>query len=81
MPSAAIIVKTLNDVVIADIQNAFADIPLAIGKLEKNFVSVLDVNAAKGLEFRYELVFPKDMTENEKYISYTRAMEKLLVCY
>lgn len=80
MPSAAIIVKTLTDNVIADIQKAFVDIPLAIGRLEKNFVSVLDVNAAKGLEFRYELVFPKDMTTNEKYIAYTRTMEKLLVC-
>ena len=34
---------------------------------------------AKGMEFRYVVVDPDEMTENDKYIAYTRAMEKLYI--
>lgn len=47
--------------------------------VEEGKISYLDVTMAKGMEFRYVLVDPDGMTENEKYIAYTRAMEKLFV--
>ena len=40
---------------------------------------IYTVKAAKGLEFKEIFVFDTDMTHNEKYISYTRALAKLNV--
>lgn len=40
---------------------------------------VFSVKAVKGLEFKQIIVFDEDMTENEKYIAYTRALIKLYV--
>ena len=42
-------------------------------------ISVIPVEMAKGLEFESVIVVSNYMTENEKYISYTRALEKLYV--
>lgn len=40
---------------------------------------VFDVKEVKGLEFKQVIVFDEDMSRNEKYISYTRALIQLYV--
>ncbi len=42
-------------------------------------VSVLTVEMVKGLEFDHVLAIPQNMTDNEMYIAYTRALETLTV--
>ena len=42
-------------------------------------ISVLSVEEAKGLEFDAVVVIQNDMTANEKYISYTRALDNLII--
>lgn len=42
-------------------------------------VQIYTVKEAKGLEFLEVIVFERDMTNNEKYISYTRALNKLTI--
>ena len=42
-------------------------------------ISVLSVEKAKGLEFDAVVVIQNDMTANEKYISYTRALDNLII--
>lgn len=44
-----------------------------------NFTNIYTVKAAKGLEFYSVVVIDRDMTNNEKYIAYTRALSKLTV--
>lgn len=39
------------------------------------------VKEAKGLEFQYVLALTDGMTRNEKYVSYTRALQQLFVCH
>ena len=51
---------------------------LSVGTVEKK-IALLDVKSAKGMEFRYVFVDDEEMTQNERYIAYTRAMEKLFV--
>ena len=41
--------------------------------------NIYTVKAIKGLEFREVIVFDRDMSANEKYIAYTRALAKLAV--
>lgn len=38
------------------------------------------VKEAKGLEFQYVLALTDGMSRNEKYVSYTRALQQLFVC-
>ncbi len=45
---------------------------------DKN-ISVVSVELAKGLEFEAVVVIADQMSDNEKYISYTRALEQLCV--
>lgn len=45
----------------------------------KNKINVMTVYESKGLEFSAVAVYEKDMTENEKYIAYTRALRELAV--
>lgn len=45
----------------------------------ENKIALLDIKSAKGMEFRYVFVDKEDMTPNELYIAYTRAMETLFV--
>ena len=40
---------------------------------------IYTVKEVKGLEFLEVVVFERDMTNNEKYISYTRALDKLTI--
>lgn len=49
------------------------------GRLSKSKVNVMSVFESKGLEFSAVAVYDKGMTENEKYIAYTRALRELAV--
>lgn len=52
--------------------------------LEENKItkySSYTVKSVKGLEFKEIFVFDSEMTDNEKYISYTRALSKLNVIH
>lgn len=51
----------------------------ADGKISKTKINVMSVYESKGLEFSAVAVYDKDMTENEKYIAYTRALRELAV--
>ncbi len=48
-------------------------------KLSKTAVNVMSVYESKGLEFSAVAVYAKGMTENEKYIAFTRALRDLAV--
>ncbi len=49
------------------------------GKLSKTKINVMTVFESKGLEFSLVAVYDRGMTENEKYIAYTRALSRLAV--
>ncbi len=52
---------------------------LSAGTLSKTRVNVMSVYESKGLEFSAVAVYDRGMTENEKYIAYTRALRELAV--
>ncbi len=52
---------------------------LSDGKLSKTKVNLMSVFESKGLEFSAVAVYDRDMTENEKYIAYTRALRELVI--
>lgn len=56
-----------------------ADLKLLLGDTPINGFEIYTVKSAKGLEFKEVFVFDYQMTSNEKYISYTRALAKLNV--
>lgn len=41
--------------------------------------NILTVTEAKGLEFKEVIAFDNNMSKNEKYITYTRALDKLVI--
>ena len=47
------------------------------GKISKSKINLLTVYESKGLEFTAVVVADGDMTDNEKYIAYTRALKEL----
>ena len=47
--------------------------------VDDNKISVITVEMAKGLEFEKVVVITDGMTINEKYISFTRALDKLSI--
>lgn len=47
------------------------------GKISKSKINVLTVYESKGLEFTAVAAVDGDMTDNEKYIAYTRALKEL----
>ncbi len=49
------------------------------GKLSKTGINVMSVYESKGLEFSVVAVYDRGMSENEKYISYTRALRELAI--
>ena len=51
----------------------------ALDAVDNGKVSIITVEMAKGLEFENVVVITDDMTINEKYISYTRALQNLIV--
>lgn len=50
------------------------------GVVDMGMLSVLDVEASKGLEFDAVIVVTNCMTDNERYIAFTRALDNLFVC-
>lgn len=49
------------------------------GKISKTKINVMTVYESKGLEFSAVVVVDCDMTDNEKYIAYTRALYALAI--
>lgn len=47
--------------------------------LEKGHISLMYVDEVKGIEFDQVFVIPDQMTQNEKYIAYTRALSELII--
>ena len=47
------------------------------GRISKTKINIMTVYESKGLEFTSVAVADGDMTENEKYIAYTRALKNL----
>lgn len=47
------------------------------GKISKTKINIMTVYESKGLEFTAVAVADRDMTDNEKYIAYTRALKNL----
>ena len=47
--------------------------------IDDSVLNIIDVRLAKGLEFDAVYVIDSDMTENEKYVSYTRALSHLSI--
>ncbi|MDD6735212.1 MAG: hypothetical protein PUE13_02745, partial [Clostridiales bacterium] len=62
------------------LKNLLNDISyLSHSKIEDGFISVLTVAETKGLEFDIVYVLPDGMSDNEKYLSYTRALSQLVL--
>ena len=49
------------------------------GKISKTKINLMTVYQSKGLEFTAVAVADEDMTDNEKYIAYTRALKELAI--
>jgi len=49
------------------------------GVLSKTKINIMTVYESKGLEFSSVAVIPDGMSENERYIAYTRALQYLAV--
>ena len=52
---------------------------LSKGKEQTGKIALLTVEQAKGLEFDSVLVYAKEMSENERYIAYTRSLNALQI--
>lgn len=55
------------------------DLTAAPSALYPNHWNMMTVGQAKGLEFETVIVFSAGMSENEKYIAYTRALDELYI--
>ncbi|MCD8286853.1 MAG: UvrD-helicase domain-containing protein [Clostridia bacterium] len=49
------------------------------GKVSKDKINLMTVYESKGLEFSTVAVYDADLTDNEKYIAYTRALKELVI--
>ncbi len=49
------------------------------GRLSKTKINVMSVYESKGLEFSCVAVYDRGMSENERYIAYTRALSELAI--
>ena len=49
------------------------------GRISKSKINIMTVYESKGLEFTSVAVADEDMTDNEKYIAYTRALKNLAI--
>lgn len=52
---------------------------IVLDRIDTKKVSVITVEESKGLEFDAVIVIASKMTMNEKYISYTRALDNLII--
>lgn len=48
-------------------------------EIKRGQLNIIPINFVKGLEFEQVFVVPNQMTENEKYVAFTRALNKLYV--
>jgi len=48
-------------------------------EVKRGFLNVIPISLAKGLEFEQVYVLPNQMTENETYVAYTRALDRLCI--
>lgn len=55
------------------------NLPGVTGKISKTKINLMTVYQSKGLEFTAVAVADEDMTDNEKYIAYTRALKELAI--
>ena len=53
------------------------NLPKVTGRISKTKINLLTVYESKGLEFTTVVVADGDLTPNEKYIAYTRALKEL----
>ena len=60
------------------LKKAYNDLS-AKGRISKTKINVMTVYESKGLEFSSVAVVPDGMTDNERYIAYTRALQYLAV--
>lgn len=51
----------------------------AKGKVSRKKINIMTVYESKGLEFTSVVVYPKGMSDSEKYIAYTRALKELAI--
>ncbi|MGB4438156.1 MAG: ATP-binding domain-containing protein, partial [Sedimentibacter sp.] len=72
----AVIIDSRNS---GELSNTFINIGCVKNKILPGKISVLTVEQSKGLEFDCVYVYDKYMTNNEKYISYTRALKELVI--
>ena len=49
------------------------------GKVSRSKINIMSVYESKGLEFTSVVVIEKGMSDSEKYIAYTRALNELAV--
>ena len=49
------------------------------GRISRTRINLMTVYESKGLEFPSVAVIPDNMTPNEKYIAYTRALKELAI--
>ena len=49
------------------------------GKISKTKINIMTVYESKGLEFTAVAVAEEGLTDNEKYIAYTRALKELAI--
>ena len=79
--------NTINNIILKKMseKKKIAIIVRNIDDLEKiipinsEFTFYTTINQVKGLEFDSVIVFDDEMTENEKYIAYTRALNELYI--
>lgn len=64
---------------IKGLENKVQDLTKAPSSLYPNRWNMMTIHQAKGLEFETVIVFDGRMTDNEKYIAYTRALDELYI--
>lgn len=64
---------------IKGLENKVQDLTKAPSSLYSNRWNMMTIHQAKGLEFETVIVFDSRMTDNEKYIAYTRALDELYI--
>jgi hypothetical protein len=64
---------------IKGLENKVQDLTKAPSSLYPNRWNMMTIQQAKGLEFETVIVFDGRMTDNEKYIAYTRALDELYI--
>ena len=63
----------------AKLKQMFGGVDIAWNLVDDTKISVIPVEMAKGLEFEAVAAIVTQMTDNERYVSYTRALEQLAV--